>query len=255
MLSPKGRLRVGTSGYQYKHWKRLFYPADLPQKQWFAYYARHFDTVEINNTFYGLPAGETFDAWRKQAPAGFLYVIKFSRYGSHLKRLKDPRAILKVFLERAERLQDLLGPILVQLPPNWRVDVPRLAEFLDAAPHSLRWAVEFRDPSWLCDEIFTLLERHNSALCIHDIIKDHPRRLTADWVYLRFHGRNYSGSYTPEQLKAEAKWIKRQLGAAKDVYVYFNNDLGGHAVSNAADLKRYVQGELYGQNAPRAIMS
>jgi uncharacterized protein YecE (DUF72 family) len=247
MVATKGKVRIGTSGYQYKHWKGLFYPTDIAQKQWFTHYAKHFDTVEINNTFYGLPAPETFDAWRKQAPPGFLYVIKFSRYGSHLKRLKDPRATLRVFLERAERLRDLLGPILVQLPPNWRVDVPRLAEFLDAAPLSLRWAVEFRDPSWLCEEIFTLLESHNSALCIHDMIKDHPRRITADWTYLRFHGRNYSGSYAPEQLQAEAKWIDRQVAAAKDVYAYFNNDLHGHAVTNAADLRRYVHGALYGR--------
>jgi uncharacterized protein YecE (DUF72 family) len=247
MVSSKGKVRIGTSGYQYKHWKGLFYPTDLPQKQWFTHYATQFDTVEINNTFYGLPAPKTFDAWRKQAPPGFLYVIKFSRYGSHLKRLKDPHATLRVFLERAERLRHLLGPILVQLPPNWRVDVPRLADFLEAAPLSLRWAVEFRDPSWLCEEIFTLLESHNSALCIHDMIKDHPRRITADWTYLRFHGRNYSGCYTPEQLQAEAKWIERQVAGAKDVYAYFNNDLHGHAVTNAADLRRYVDGALHGR--------
>jgi uncharacterized protein YecE (DUF72 family) len=255
MVSAKGRVRIGTSGYQYKHWKGLFYPADLPQKQWFSHYAAHFDTVEINNTFYRLPEAETFDAWRKQAPSGFLYVIKFSRYGSHLKRLKEPRATLKLFLERVGHLQHLLGPILVQLPPNWRVDVGRLAEFLQAAPRSLRWAIEFRDPSWLCEEIYALLESHNSALCIHDIIKDHPRRITADWVYLRFHGRNYGGSYTAEQLKAEAKWIKRQAADAKDVYVYFNNDLHGHAVTNAADLRRYVGAGLYAAGMTSRIVT
>jgi uncharacterized protein YecE (DUF72 family) len=249
MVPPKGRARIGTSGYQYKHWKGLFYPADLPQKQWFAHYAKHFDTVEINNTFYGLPTAETFDAWRKQAPPGFLFALKFSRYGSHLKRLKDPRATIKLFLERAKHLRNLLGPILVQLPPNWRVDPGRLREFLQAAPRSVRWAVEFRDPSWLCEEIFMLLERHNAALCIHDMIKDHPRRVTADWAYLRFHGQHYGGSYTPEQLQAEAQWIKNQLAGAKDVYAYFNNDAQGHAVTNAADLKRYVYGEVFGQDA------
>jgi uncharacterized protein YecE (DUF72 family) len=240
VVSPQGRVRIGTSGYQYKHWKGLFYPAELAQKQWFAYYAKQFDTVEINNTFYRLPSAETFDAWRDQAPPGFLFVLKFSRYGSHLKRLKDPHATIKLFLERATHLHDLLGPVLVQLPPNWRVDAERLGSFLKAAPRSVRWAVEFRDPSWLCEEIFTLLKNHNAALCIHDMITDHPRRVTADWVYLRYHGQHYSGSYTSAQLRSEAKWIRQQLSQAKDVYAYFNNDAQGHAVTNAADLKRYL---------------
>jgi uncharacterized protein YecE (DUF72 family) len=242
MGSAKGRARIGTSGYQYKHWKGSFYPPECPQKGWFAYYAERFDTVEINNTFYGLPSAETFVSWRRQAPPGFLFVLKFSRYGTHLKRLKDPAATIDLFLERARRLRDLLGPILVQLPPNWRVDAARLAGFLDAAPRSLRWAIEFRDRSWLCEEIFALLERHEAALCIHDMIKDHPRRITAGWTYLRFHGQNYGGSYTAEQLRGEAKWIKKQLADGIDVYSFFNNDAHGHAVTNAADLRRYVFG-------------
>jgi uncharacterized protein YecE (DUF72 family) len=217
----------------------------LPPKRWFAYYAKHFDTVEINNTFYGLPSPETFDGWRKQCPRGFLYVLKFSRYGSHLKRLKDPQATIKRFLERACRLGKLLGPILVQLPPNWRADPDRLAGFLKAAPHSIRWAFEFRDASWLSEEIFTLLETHNAALCIHDMIKHHPRRITADWVYLRFHGDHYSGSYTAQQLQEQAGWIKQQSAAGRDVFAYFNNDIHGHAITNAADLRRYVHGKLY----------
>jgi uncharacterized protein YecE (DUF72 family) len=241
-----GQVRIGTSGYQYKHWKGLFYPSDLPQKQWFAFYARHFDTVEINNTFYGLPAADTFAAWRRQAPPGFLYALKFSRYGSHLKRLKDARATITTFLGRARRLKKFLGPILVQLPPNFRADPERLAGFLKAAPRSIRWAVEFRDVSWLNEEVFSLLQKHNAALCIHDMIKDHPRRITADWTYLRFHGQRYSGSYTPEQLRAEAQWIKQQLADGKDLYAYFNNDAQGHAVTNAADLRRYVLGENFG---------
>jgi uncharacterized protein YecE (DUF72 family) len=236
------RVRIGTSGYQYKHWKGLFYPGDLPQKRWFAHYSNQFDTVELNNTFYRLPAAETFDAWRKQAPKGFLFVLKFSRYGSHLKRLRDARATIDIFLERACHLQDLLGPILVQLPPHWNVDVPRLRDFLEAAPRSVRWAVEFRDSSWLCDDIFAVLETHGAALCIHDMIRNHPRTITADWVYLRFHGQRYNGCYSAASLQAEARWIQEQRAASRDVYAYFNNDIGGHAVTNAADLRRYVLG-------------
>ena len=244
MAVTKAQARIGTSGYQYKHWKKFFYPEDLPQRRWFACYAKHFDTVEINNTFYGLPAEKTFVVWRKQAQPGFLYALKFSRYGSHLKRLKDPQSTIRTFLQRARRLGKFLGPILVQLPPNWRVDPARLAGFLEAAPRSVRWAFEFRDDSWLCEEILEILKGHNAALCIHDMIKNHPRRITADWVYLRFHGQHYSGSYTAQQLEAEANWIREQLANGRDVYAYFNNDAQGHAVTNAADLRGYVTGAV-----------
>jgi uncharacterized protein YecE (DUF72 family) len=212
----------------------------LAKKNWFAYYANHFDTVEINNTFYGLPSTETFDAWRKQAPEGFCYVLKFSRYGSHVKRLKEPGPTIRTFVQHARRLGKHLGPILVQLSPNWNVNTDRLAGFLKAAPRSVRWSFEFRDPSWLCDEVFTMLQNHNAALCIHDMIDDHPRRITASWIYLRFHGDHYTGSYTSQALKTQAKWIKQQLGEGKDVFAFFNNDAEGYAIRNAAELRRYV---------------
>ncbi len=236
----EGILRVGTSGYQYDHWRGVFYPEKLSRREWFAYYARQFDTVEINNTFYGLPGAETFDNWRKQAPEEFCYTLKFSRYGSHTKRLKEPRATIKTFLQRARRLKTKLGPILVQLPPRWNVDSARLSQFLQAAPRSLRWAVELRDPSWLRPEVFAILARHNAALCIHDMIQDHPRLITADWTYLRFHGVRYAGSYAPQALTAQARWIKQRLDAGIDVFAYFNNDAQGHAVKNAAALQTYV---------------
>jgi len=242
MANAKGQFRVGTSGYQYDHWKRLFYPKELSKKHWFAHYAQHFDTVEINNTFYRLPSAQAFDAWRQQAPPEFCYVLKFSRYGSHLKRLKDPRATIQRFLQVARRLKKFLGPILVQLPPNWNVDTDRLQEFLKAAPRSRRWAFEFRDPSWLCEEVFAILQKYNAALCIHDMIADHPRRITADWVYLRFHGNHYSSSYSHQILKAQARWIKQRLGDGQDVFAYFNKDAQGYAVDNAIQLKQYVRG-------------
>jgi len=240
MKHDKGALRIGTSGYHYDHWKRVFYPENLPKDEWFAYYARQFDTVEINNTFYRLPEARTFDAWRRQAPKGFCYALKFSRYGSHILRLKKPRDTIGRFIKRADRLGDFLGPILVQLPPNWKADPERLDAFLKAAPKNHRWAVEFRDPRWLCEEVFTILQSHNSALCIHDLIDDHPRGRTADWIYLRFHGDHYSGSYTSQALKAQANWIRQQLGDGKDVFAYFNNDAEGYAVRNGAELKQYV---------------
>jgi len=135
----RARLWVGTSGWQYDHWRGRFYPRALARRDWFSHYAAHFETVEINNTFYGLPAEGTFDAWRAAAPPGFLYALKLSRYATHLKHLKDPAPALRAFLERARRLRDRLGPILVQLPPRWSPDLPRLAGFLAELPRRQRF--------------------------------------------------------------------------------------------------------------------
>jgi len=241
MARQTAELRIGTSGYQYDHWKGVFYPPDVPRKRWFEHYAGRFDTVEINNTFYHLPKAETFDAWRQRAPAGFCYTLKFSRYGTHLKRLRDPEQSLGTFLERAERLGGRLGPILVQLPPRFNPDPNRLDAFLTAAPRRHRWAVEFRNADWLCQAVFEVLERHNAALVVHDLIANHPRRTTADWVYLRFHGPD-GGDYPHQALSAAAGRVRRHLQAGRDVYAYFNNDAHGYALANARALRRYVQG-------------
>lgn len=152
-------------------------------------------------------------------------------------RLKEPRATLKNFLAVTKRLQQTLGPILVQLPPRWSVNAQRLDQFLASAPRRLRFAVEFRDERWLCPDLFKILEHHQAALCIHDMLKNHPRLVTAEWTYLRYHGDHYSGSYSDQQLSREAEWINRQLAAGLDVFAYFNNDSEGYAVKNAARLK------------------
>jgi len=240
---PRGILYLGTSGYRYDDWKGRFYPEDLAESQWLGHYAGRFDTVEINNTFYGLPQPETFDRWRQQTPEGFTFALKYSRYGSHLKHLKDPDAHLPTFLDRARRLEDRLGPILVQLPPHWKAAPERLTTFLRAAVEAApgqRWAIEVRDESWLCAEVYEVLEAHGAALVIHDLIEDHPERLTAGWTYRRYHGEDYGGSYSAQKLTAEAKKIRGSLEAGRDVHVYFNNDRDGHAVENALDLGRYA---------------
>jgi uncharacterized protein YecE (DUF72 family) len=242
MRKRSGQLRVGTSGYQYDHWKGVFYPADLPRSEWFAFYARHFDTVEINNTFYRLPEPHVFDAWRAAAPDGFLYTVKFSRYGTHRKRLKDPRQPVQLFVSRARRLRASLGPVLVQLPPHWRVNIERLEAFVSVIPVTLRWTIEFRDPSWLCETVFDLLAARNIALCVHDMIPQHPWRITAGFTYLRFHGRRYRGSYPARTLATYAGRIREHAADGRDVYAYFNNDIGGHAVRNALELRRQVEG-------------
>ena len=237
----KGTARIGTSGYHYNHWRGVFYPEELPKPQWLSYYARHFDTVEINNTFYHLPSAAAFDSWKKQAPHGFCYAVKFNRYGTHFMRLKEPRSTLGNFLTVTKRLKQTLGPILVQLPPHWTVNAERLDQFLAAAPRPLRFAVEFRDERWLCAEIFEILDNHHAALCIHDMIKNHPRRVTAQWTYLRYHGDHYSGSYSKQQLSKEANWMNRQLAAGIDVFAYFNNDAQGYAIQNAQELRSLIK--------------
>jgi len=250
MAKRTGNFRIGTSGYQYDHWRGVLYPEGVPKRRWFETYAETFDTVEINNTFYNLPKAETFEAWRGRAPTGFRYVLKYSRYGSHMKRLKDPggpQGHVARFLERADRLGECLGPILVQLPPGWNADPERLEAFLDAAPDDHRWAVEFRDPDWFRDEVWEVLRRHDAALVIHDMLRRHPREVTADWVYLRFHGPSdelpYGGTYSPQALSGAARRVKRHLAEGRDVYAYFNNDAEGHAVRDALALRRYVLGE------------
>lgn len=236
----KGRLRIGTSGWQYNHWKKVFYPTSMSKSDWFEYYAKRFGAVEVNNTFYHLPEPETFEAWKRKAPRNFLYTLKFSRYGSHIKKLKNPENSVDHFLDRAERLGKHLGVILVQLPPSWSVNVERLEQFLAHRPGRHRWALEFRHESWLCRQVFDLLRNQKVALCIHDMIADHPREITADWVYLRFHGPGPWGDYPYQALSASARRIRSWRQEGLDVHAYFNNDAHGHAVHNALDLRRYV---------------
>ena len=236
------RARVGCSGWVYRDWRGLVYPADLPQRLWFSHYAERFDTVEINNSFYRLPTAEAVDGWREQAPPGFCYSLKVGQFGSHRKKLKDAARWLPRHLERVERLGPALGPNLLQLPPRWRRDVGRLEEFLEAAPSDLRWAVELRDPSWLHDEVFDVLSRHGAALCVHDLLPHHPWERTADWTYVRFHGPDalhapYHGRYGGRRLWRAADRLAKWVDQGCDVYAYFNNDVGAAAVQDAAWLR------------------
>src|SRR5215211_4055208 len=188
MAEASARARVGCSGWVYKDWRGVVYPADLRSRDWFAYYATLFDTVELNNTFYRLPPVETAELWGRQAPRGFEYALKLGQFGSHRMKLRDAASWLPNHLDRACRLGPALGPTLVQLPPRWRRNAARLDEFLAVAPPALRWAVEFRDASWLHDDVYDVLRRHRAALCIHDLLPDHPWICTTDWTYVRFHG-------------------------------------------------------------------
>lgn len=240
-MSATPEFRIGTSGFQYKHWKGIFYPDTLQQKRWLEYYAQRFDTVEINNTFYQLPAERSFDQWREQATPNFIYALKFSRYATHMKKLKDPEEPIQRFMRLASRLNGFLGPILVQLPPRWQADPERLGEFLSAVPAGPRFSIEFRDSSWLREDVYSILRRHNAALCFHDLIENHPREETADWIYWRFHGAaGHTGNYSPQQLAEAAGAVRRYLARGMDVFVYFNNDVHGYAITNALDLRGLV---------------
>ena len=237
-------LSIGTSGFQYDHWRGPLYPPGLPRDAWLTHYAARFSSVELDSTFYGLPERDSVVRWREQVPEGFVFAVKLSRYATHMKHLRHPRGWLERFLDAVDPLGPALGPILVQLPPRWHRDVPRLAGFLEVAPHGRRFAIEVRDPDWLHASVYDVLAAHDAALCVHDLIEDHPRIVTASWVYLRFHGphagRPYTGSYSSHALSGAARRIRRHLGEGRDVYAYFNNDSQAHAVRNATDLRRYL---------------
>lgn len=237
------RAHVGCSGWMYKDWRGIVYPERLAMRRWFEHYSTMFDTVEINNTFYRLPSESTVEAWAAQAPPGFVYAIKLGQFGSHRMKLRDAASWLPNHLDRAERLGASLGPTLVQLPPRWKRNAERLDEFLSVAPKTMRWAVELRDPSWIHDDVFSVLHRHGAALCIHDLLPDHPWELTTNWTYVRFHGpeareRKYSGLYGGRRLAPVAKRLRGWLDDGCDVYAYFNNDYEGYAVRDAQWLSR-----------------
>lgn len=241
-MSQDVQFRIGTSGWNYDHWRGRFYPPDLPPSRWFEHYGRFFDTVEINNTFYQLPEAQTFDHWREQAPAGFVYAVKANRFLTHMKKLKDPAEPLRRFLGRARRLREHLGPILYQLPPGWKRNVERLREFCDLLPSDLTHVFEFRDPDWLCEETFGTLEEHAACLCIHDLIDRHPRRLTGPAAYVRFHGSGqlYGGQYPREQLRHWADWMAEVASQGSSVFAYFNNDAEANAVHDAIALRELL---------------
>lgn len=235
----RGEIHIGTSGWHYRHWVGPFYPEHTPSRDYLRYYARHFRTTEINNTFYNLPAAGTLAEWRDQTPEGFCFACKASRYITHMKKLKDPQQSTQRFFDAIDTLGERLGPVLFQLPPNWRVDPGRLAAFLEALPTGPRYTFEFRDHSWHCGEIFTILERHRAALCIYDLAGYRsPVITTAGFTYVRLHGPGnaYQGRYDGRTLAGWARRITGWREAGLDVYCYFDNDEAGYAPHDALRL-------------------
>ncbi len=234
-------LRVGTSGWQYRDWRGVFYPPGLATTRWLEHYAATFPTVEANSPFYRLPAEATFEQWAARTPPGFRFAVKASRYLTHVRRLQQPAEPVATFLDRARGLGPKLGPVLLQLPPTLRVDVDRLHETLAAIPRTVRIVVEPRHESWHVDAVYETLAARDAALCLWDRRGQHgPVVRTASWCYLRLHeGRTQAPPGYGRQ--ALDTWVQRLVttwGRPVDGYVYFNNDAGGHAVHDAQTFSR-----------------
>ncbi|MBN2562840.1 MAG: DUF72 domain-containing protein [Phycisphaerae bacterium] len=247
---PPAKCHIGTSGWSYAHWaKGRFYPKGLKQTEWLAFFARQFDTVEVNMSFYRLPKPEMVARWGRMTGSRFRFAIKLWRRITHEKRLADCGAELGDFFAVLNLLGSKRGPLLVQLPPSMRKDVGRLDTFLTeqrkAAGRS-RWkvAVEFRNTDWLCEEVCTVLDRHGAGLCLADLPQcPITRPNDAAFVYMRRHGPggSYRGCYTPRHVAADAGQIRGWLESDKEVFVYYNNDINGHAVDNARQLLKAIE--------------
>ncbi|MGW2517810.1 DUF72 domain-containing protein [Streptomyces sp. NPDC001617] len=231
-------LFVGTSGWQYKDWRGVLYPAECPTRLWLEEYAEHFATVEINNAFYRLPTRENFEAWRERVPGDFVVAVKASRYLTHIKRLRDPQEPVERLMTHAAGLGDRLGPVLLQLPPTLKADAGLLDACLRCFPSGTRVAVEPRHESWWTPEVRQVLEARGAALCWADVQARPvtPLWRTADWGYVRFHeGRAKAWPhYGRRSLETWAGRLAETWAADDDVYAYFNNDPNGAAVEDAA---------------------
>lgn len=239
-----GQVRIGCSGWSYAHWRGRFYPEKMRAADHFAYYARHFDTVELNNSFYRQPPAERFVSWRQQAPPGFLFAVKGSRYVSHIKRLAVEQKSIDMVVEPALMLGEKLGPILFQFQATFHRDLARLERFVEMLPDGPRFTLEFRHDSWLVPSVWDVLQRRRIALCI----PDHPKmpkavEITTDFTYVRMHLPAHGLGYGRPSLEPWAERLLDWRAAGVDVFVYFNNDMEGHAIKDAQTLKGLVNGK------------
>ena len=228
-------LYVGTSGYAYAEWKRNFYPAKLPAAQMLKYYSQQFRTVEINYTFYRLPAERTLAEWVAATPEAFCFALKANQRITHVQRLQDVDSLLRRFLEAATvlALEGRLGPMLFQLPPNFALDLERLDEFLAQRPRAARFAMEFRHPSWFTDEVYECLRQHQTALCLAETDETStPEILTTNFAYLRLRRTSYGEA----ELRAWRKKFDAWCASGTDVYVYFKHEEEGRGPAYARRL-------------------
>ncbi len=228
---------IGTSGWQYRHWRDTFYPQGVAQSRWLEFYAERFQIVELNNSFYRLPNPETFVKWHERTPEDFIMAVKMSRFLTHIKKLKEPEEPLERFFRHARKLGSKLGPVLLQLPPTLRSDDPALERVLELWPPNVRVAVEPRHETWFTNELRATLEKHGAALCLANrLTKDvTPWWRTSDWTFVRFHegtGRPHP-CYTKASLHEWAERLARDFSADEDIYVFFNNDPRACALRDA----------------------
>lgn len=240
------KLHIGCSGWDYKEWIGKFYQPGRSEEDLFSQYAGRFSTVEMNSTFYRLPEQEVFLSWKEQAPAGFVYSVKANRYITHMKKLKDAEAPLEKMFSRMRVLGEHLGPVLFQLPPNFKVNSDRLARFLELLPDTFRYVFEFRDSSWYEESVISLLRRPRMTICMHDMPRGAlPRFEGGGFRYMRFHGPggSYAGSYDESVIREKALFIREAIRAGEEVFVYFNNDQGCQAPADALRLINAVKGQ------------
>jgi uncharacterized protein YecE (DUF72 family) len=236
------RIHIGTSGWNFPHWKGPFYPPTLKPPDWLSFYSQRFDTLELNVTFYRQPKVDVFRKWRDTVSPGFLFSMKMSRFITHIKRLKVDASSMERFFEGAAALGDALGVILIQTPPTLEFEEERMENFFSLLDSRFRYTVEARHHSFVNDGFFSLLKEKNIAWCISESGGHYPsaEAVTADFVYLRLHGREnlYTSSYTDDELAG----IKEKLiGWGKESFVYFDNDVSGFAPKNAATLKGMME--------------
>ncbi|HYW33818.1 MAG TPA: DUF72 domain-containing protein [Balneolaceae bacterium] len=234
---------IGCSGFHYDGWKGIFYPEELPKEQWLSFYAEHFKSVEINNSFYRLPQADTLKKWYEQTPGHFRFSMKGSRYVTHMKKLVDDEDLhegIKKFYEVVETLRGKLGCVLWQLPGNLHRHDEKLKNFCSLLSSDVKNVIEFRHESWFVDPVFEILEAHNVSYCIISAPEALPDivRSTNDTAYVRFHGTSemYDYAYSDDEIK---DWsCKLQALSVRRIYVYFNNDYEASAVKNAKSMNR-----------------
>ena len=250
IVKMKKAILVGTSGYNYLHWRNIFYPKGLAQNKWLSFYIQHFNTVELNVTFYRLPSKKTFEGWYKKTPKDFKFVIKGSRYITHIKRLKDCRDPLNLFFKNSSPLKEKLICVLWQLPPSLKVDLKRLENFIKIIKKKYthcRHSFEFRNETWFNKDTYNILKKNDLNLCIADSANLTTHEvITSDFIYLRFHGGKilYGSNYSDKELKMWARKAKKWLRAKKMLLAFFNNDASGFAVKNALKFKELLNEKL-----------
>jgi len=238
------KIYIGTSGWSYEHWREVFYPPELKSEELLSFYSKHFKTVEINSSFYHLPKETTFENWRNKVPKDFLFSVKVWRRISHLKKLKNVKDDFIIFYKRCLILENKLGPLLFQFPPNFKADKERLNNFCSDLRKIIgkkqKASFELRNETWFNPEIYEILKKYNFNLCFADTPNyPYQEEITSDYIYLRLHGRKilYASKYTTRELKEFAKKIKKWN---KETYVYFDNDAYGYAIENAMELKKLL---------------